>query len=195
MTIPGDAAFPKKTWILNQEKPFRNTTVKGTSVEEGFEFTLLIGDYSYLRFFDIPYKVNLCPRISAEVDVEQIQNAGAGVALGNGDKGFTFEVFPEGKSLLQYWEKLPFEKIEYWKVWNGKVTFPQPPFSLRLEYQSLPSEIKAYINDDIILSIYLEENPVCDVPRVIKEAGIKIADAQGSPGAKATFSYLVVKQE
>lgn len=195
MTIPGDAAFRKKTWVLKNEEPFRDEKVKGTPVQEGFEFTLFDGDYSYIRFFDIPFEADKCPRISAETYVEQIQNAGAGVALGNGDKGFTFEIFPEGKSLLQYWEKLPFKKIEYWKVWNGRVPFPQPPFSLRLEYQSLPSEIKAYINDDVILSISLEENPVCDVPRVIKEAGIKISNAQGSPGAKATFSYLVVKQE
>jgi hypothetical protein len=193
--FPGEAAFGGKTWVLKHEEPFRDEKVRGAPVQEGFEFTLFVGDYSYMRFLDIPFHVDKCPRITAEINVEQIQNAGTGVALGNGEKGFSFEVFPEGKSFLQYWEKMPFDKIEYWKVWSGKVPFPQPPFSLRLEYQSLPAEAKGYINDDIILSISLEENPVCDVPRVISESGIKIAESQGLPGAKAIFSYLVVKQE
>jgi hypothetical protein len=139
----------EKTRVLKHEEPFREEKARGHLYKKV---------YSFMRFFDISFHVDKCPRITAEIDVEQIQNAGAGVALGNG-------------------EKMPFSKIEYWKVWSGKVPFPQPPFSLRLEYQSLPAEAKGDINYDIILSISLEENPVCDVPRVISESGIKIAES------------------
>lgn len=133
-------------------------------------------------------------KISATVEVKEVQKAGVGVALGDEKKGFAFSIFPEGKIVLDYWERFPNHKVKYWEVWHNNVQAPQTPFLIKLEYQCLPPEIKGYIDDDLVVSMDLEGNPVCEAPHSINKCGVRIAGTNGTSGGKAIFSYLTVEE-
>jgi len=188
-----------KTWVLSQKEAFRNQYVKGEPVEDGFEFTLL-NERSWLQNATIPFDLSAFPKISASLEVKRVQNAGVGVALKNNKKGFVFEIYPDGKVILNYFEIFPNAKdeyynLKYWEVWSGNTIVPNFPFSIKLEYQGLPPIIKGYIDDKIIISTNLEKNPVCDPPRTITACGIKISSIDGKIGRKAVFSYLDVEEK
>jgi len=183
-----------RVWNLSHEEPFRDGIYKGEVTEDGFQFTILEEQNSFLYHYKLSEDFLIAQRSSVTTNVKTLENAVVGVGIGNKNEGLVMEINQAGVVFLSYCE-FRGESIRYWAIKEAHTLAPSFPLLLKIVYEPLPSFVKGYANGKEVIAMSLEGNSICSPPRRLSHCWIKTASPKGTKKAKATFSFVEAKLE
>jgi len=182
-----------QTWVLSSESSFQDDFCKGKPVAVGYQFTILDDNSSYLRYFQLAEDLLVASKVLVQTKVIAIDKADVGIALGNEDRGITFEANDEGYISICYCEWRESNSFRYWPIKTLSYSSPTVPFVMKMVYETIPAYIRCYIDDKEVLSMSLENFDVGSPPRRLTYCAIKTASPKGISKASATYNFLEAK--